>query len=176
MKNGLQLITSIILLLVLTSASIIPSTTKFASVIVPDSSSAIKSTVTFHKGIKIAEVETRLVRKLTIWEKISFGLNKKKTIEALNDKPKAKIGIWGIMGIFTGLGFLFSFISLVLGALFLTAAAVAMFAGFIRITKRNKMSAMGSLGTIFLGGVISFFIFFLLFIYALIIVPSIQGH
>jgi hypothetical protein len=175
MKKGLQLFTTIILFFVLTSASIIPSTTKFASVIVPDSSSALKSTVTFHKGIKIAEVETRLARKLTIWEKISFGLNKQKTIEALNDKPKAKIGIWGIMGIFTGLGILFSFISLVLGTLFLTAAAVAMFAGFIRITKRNKMPAMGSLGTIFLGGVISLFIF-LFIIYALIIVPSIQGH
>jgi len=175
MKKGLQLFTTIILFFVLTSASIIPSTTKFASVIVPDSSSALKSTVTFHKGIKISEVETRLARKLTIWEKISFGLNKKKTIEALNDKPKAKIGIWGIMGIFTGLGILFSFISLVLGALFLTAAGVAMFAGFIRITKRNKMSAMGSFCTIFFGGVISFYIF-LFIIYALIIVPWTQGR
>jgi hypothetical protein len=175
MKKGLQFITSIILLLVLTSASIIPSSTPIATVNVPEPSSAIKSTLSFHKGIKIAEVETRLARKLTIWEKISFGLNKKKTIEALNDKPKAKIGIWGIMGIFTGLGILFSFISLVLGALFLTAAAVAMFAGFIRITTRNKMSALGSFCTIFFGGVISLFLF-LFIIYALIIVPSIQGH
>jgi hypothetical protein len=143
MKKRIETFTAIILFFVLISASLRPATPKIASVIVPEPTSEVKTPLFFYKGIKITEVENHLARKLTLWEKISFGLNKKKTIEALNNEPQVKINIFSIAGILFGTGLLFNLIILPkasIGGIFIFFAVLAVLNGLMKISKRGEKS------------------------------------
>lgn len=128
----------ILLLSTLTSAVIVPNQT-FEKVEIENNSNTEKdnSEISFiyKEGMNPNDLEIKLGRKMSLFEKVSFFLNKRRTAENIFGKPEQKKGISGL----TIAGFTSAVVGLFfLPALFSTAGLVLSAISMVQSKKHNQ--------------------------------------